>query len=388
MKLYNFIIIRKDIIIDYIISVSVWLSLFYNGYSRLILFIIFIIELLFIISNMIDIYYNDSYMCIKIRDVNDIDIRNMNIIKIWSYYIELNSFEKTYKFLSKKKINFKNIILLIIIYIFGIPMRMIRLINYRVISIRYRENIINICVNLSFENINKKIEVLNGKIELNCYTSRKLIENIINNTPKEKRNIENIINTLFKIGELRKNFNKLNKEREEFKHSIVFKDNKILHMKHFSYVDPKTGTMIHGTSNASDTNKFHKDQIITKPMPSLIKEGAEDPKTIITPDTVFDKFKWLNKSKFVNLNELNNVKFNNYDTDLFSMSKKDYERNRDLYNEMHDILWSDLRIHESDCKDIIREINQGFYDSYFEKLDFLEVNRIMNDNNDNDDRII
>lgn len=372
-----------SIIIDYIISISIWSLLIYNGYSRIIILILFLIELLIIISNLIDIYFCKNYVCIKITDINETNIWNKNIIKIWFYYVEWNSFDKTYKFLSKFKINFISLLLLIIIFILGIPIRTLKLIYYNVLSLNYRKNIIDMCIDLNYKNIDKKIEVINGSIELNCGTSGKLISELIKSTPKERREWRLIFETIAKLREIRKN-NSTNKDTVELKSSVFYKKGKIIQDNHFTYHDKETNTLLHFTSNAAKKEKFYvNNQRIDDHLESMVKNNAKAPASILTESKSYDKIDWLYNSKNVNKNELNYLKSIN--NDLLYINDNDLKTTNEIFIEMQSIIYGNLRINEFDSKKIIKKINYGHFDETF-KMDLdllsLEVKRNIEDDDD------
>lgn len=205
----------------------------------------------------------------------------------------------------------------------GLPIRFIKL-SYFFIKNKgsFLDGLEILYYRMFYQLKDKKIEVYNRKILLNCYTIRNLLTTI--NARKFKEGDLN-----FFLKEMRNaiiKFNKYesdNRDLTKFNYGIL-KNSKDINLIIPHYYHKEGFNTIHATSNVP--LKLHKDQRVDLPMPDLIKKGSKNPGTIITREV--DQIIDIKKHKLVCTHQLNSIIYNHLD--IFKMNVEDMEY---IYNK-------------------------------------------------------
>ena len=100
----------------------------------------------------------------------------MNIFEIWFEYCRAMAFSRLYFLLLKKRNRFHNLLFSLLILILGIPFKIIKFF-YILLSKNkgFRDGLIEMCLNIYYLNKDTKIEVLNGKIYMNGFSIKSLL---------------------------------------------------------------------------------------------------------------------------------------------------------------------------------------------------------------------
>jgi hypothetical protein len=280
----------------------------------------------------------------------------------------LQAFQKIYIFLSKKKFSFKNLIVLIIVIILKLPLKILKLFYYFIClkNMSYLDGLEILYFKLFYLLKNLKIEILNNKIYLNCFSLGQLIHHIkqTNLTISNEKLFLLILN--LKNASLDfYNYENLNQNMVKFNLTKAFdKNNSLIYNYHYTYIEKFNS--IHATSNIPEKLEIY--QKIDSAIPRLIKSFSNNPGTIITESVV----KFENKSKFILVPEyeLDSIKYNH--KNLFNLNNKnhDYIKNKsDIYIEIlkdnvDNALLNNLRsnnytviLNNSSESDILNEIN-------------------------------
>lgn len=131
-------------------------------------FTIFFIEYFYFIYYLILIYsyFDNSYHRISI---NLKDVSSMSSPAIWFNISQLHAFKRVYILLLRKKFNLKNIVLVLLILILGIPYKFCKLMYILIISKHCFRDWLEIKYINTYDSIrNSKIEILNNKIYIEC----------------------------------------------------------------------------------------------------------------------------------------------------------------------------------------------------------------------------
>lgn len=222
----------------------------------------------------------------------------------------------------KRKIRFIDFVRVSIIIFLGIPYRFLKLSRYFIMSDRGFRDSLEILYLLEFGRVKTmKIEVLNKKVYLNCYTMSKLCREIIIANPNMQKE-----ELLLIVSNLRKRAIFYSKYEEKTVELLYMRSEKIFSIYHPSL--HKYDVLIHGTSNINFPK--NSDQKIDIPMPSLIKRGAPNPGTVLTQNV--NKVEILEKKRGIMIAEveINEILYNN-DMPL-SKENSDYliEKSSDL----------------------------------------------------------
>lgn len=318
-------IIKKTFITFLIITIF-YLKPFYVFFF----FFLFIIEYTQIIIYLLDIYKNwNNYYIIKI---DYFDVASNNFLSIWYEYSKLQAFKKIYLYLSKKKINFLNLFIAIFIFLFSIPYRVLKLYYYFIFENEKNFNDgLEILYSRSFNELkNLKIEILNKKIYLNCFTIGKLIKSFPLNS--RKQDIYNVVNDLKLAAIDFKEYEDGNISYEKMPVTMAYLDKEkknLIYSWHYAISEGRN--TMHATSNIPV--KLSINQSVEEPMPTLIKKNAVYPATIIT--TNISEIKTGPKYLWVPKFEVDSIKFRNLG--LFELSSTDraYMQNKhDVYKNI------------------------------------------------------
>ena len=285
----------------------------YKPFYTLSFFCLFCFEYFYFFRYLYTILINNSrYLVFKISDEG---ISESSVMGIWTRYCEMLAFKRIYILLSKKKRISIRVIMWLIIYFLGIPIKILRIIFFIFKSKKgFKDGVLEIYYKVYFK-INKlKIEVLEGEFYLNCSTLGKLIVKI-NPSMLNENKIFELINEL-KLLSIKYNKYEMNDEPiKMMRMGFKTQEGNII-IPHYGYFEKN---IIHATSNVKIT--LTSTQKIALPFPNLIKEGAKSPGSIITdaPLEVYsdDKFKMISKE------ELSSVVYDHLDK--FDLPKENYK---------------------------------------------------------------
>ena len=346
-----------------LISLSI---LYYKPLYSIIFILAFCVEYFYFIDFVVNIYKNyDNYHRISVKEV---DISEMKISDTWFEYCKLVAFQKLYMMLMRnKKISIWNIVVVLIVWVFGIPLKFLRLCKYFLISeYDLKRTMLNLYFTLYSKLKGSKIEVLSGKIYLNCYTTGKLCKKLLENNHliTEKNFMEGI--KILRSESLR--FSKF--EGEHFETRLISaKDDKGKEIFSLHYGIIENNSTLHGTSNIPRT--LPNNQRLDIPMPSLILPKAKNPGTIITErvNNIFVS----NKSKLVPKIEIDSIKYGH--PELFSQSKDVYEYIRDKDMTYQKVLQEYFYYGGKTNSALVKELKTNIYNQtliYAEETDFME----------------
>ncbi len=285
-----------------------------------------------------------------------IDISSLSAAEIWIECCKQRAFKKLYILLmKKKKIKISNILITFMIIFFGIPYNFLKLTFY---FLKSDENFRKSLEILYFKEYyllkNLKIEVLNEKIYLNCFTVGKFVRNFKNADIDQKKFIETFgdLKNMIK-GDLEyssKKFIPLNLTQ-----GYDEKGNTLFH-PHYAYVNNKNS--FHATSNSpkgipygekkvSNLNGFT--QWIESPMSSAIKPGSKNPSTVVSSNV--SNFKKSDKKIWVLEKEVNTIKYWNNEY---------FEVKPEIFNEINKRNENMGKILKSNLGDLYDKINHNF----------------------------
>lgn len=270
-------------------------------------------EYFWLINFLLNIYNN--YTKYYLIEIKEIDISNKNNIEIWIEYTKTQAFQRLYILLMKnKKINIISILKNLLILLIGIPIKLLNLLHFFLFKNNesFRTNLCNLYFNSYWSIKNCKIEILNKKIYLNCFTLGKLTKHILKNNSliTEKKFIEGM-NMLKKQAV---EFNKFEKENEQLKIiQALDENNKPLYKPHYGWYEKSTTA--HATSNIPTNLRLTQYKDV--PLSDLIKRGAKNPGTIIT--TEVNKTLILTKAKIVKKVDIESIKYSY--PELFTQDK-------------------------------------------------------------------
>jgi hypothetical protein len=181
---------------------------------------------------------------------------------------------------SKKKIKLYNILLTSLIIFFSIPIKILKIFYYFIIknTKSFKEGLEILYYHLFYSVKESKIEILNKKIYINCFTIGKLLyKSNVKNLSEQK--IFNFIHDLKIIVDNFNSYEELNQEIIKMELSqITTQEGTTVANYHYTYKNFKN--TMHPTSNI--VFKIQPSQKIDTAMPGAIKEGSKKPGTIIT----------------------------------------------------------------------------------------------------------
>lgn len=227
----------------------------------------------------------------------------------------------------EKKINFYQIIKILLIIFLNIPIKLIKLITF-LCRTQSENRILRLYLTAYSEIKGCKIEILENEIYLNCNNISKILKTIFPNRlvfDKEKA-----YKLLLEYRELVHKFNTYDKEHSRDVKLKLMKirneDGKEICDFHYGEYD-KTKTL-HMTSNKP--KEIDSNQIFGAPYPSLILKQAKDPTTILTKNV--GKVETASKYKIVTDFEANNVKnsFPGYYKTDANLNTRSYDRKMEV----------------------------------------------------------
>jgi hypothetical protein len=224
-------------------------------------------------------------------------------------------------FLAKKKFKFYNVLLVSIIIILNIPFRILKLFHY--FLMKNNKGLKEGLIFLYYEDLrsveNFKIEVLDGKIYLNCMTVGKICRVILVENPSITK--EKFIKGMISMGNKAKIFDNLEKDKERVELNLIraFDENgNMIFSPHPGYYE--NFSTIHATSNTIFDIK--KCQVVDVAMPSLVLRNATSPGTVITTNVC--SIQKSSRSMSAPVSELDAIKYNY--PDKFYLNKEKFDR--------------------------------------------------------------
>jgi len=290
-------IINKILIKFFFITLFL-LAMYYKPFYTVLFLLLFSFEYIFLIGYIIEFFSNlNGYY--KINPVY-IELCEKNITQVWLEYCKLEAFRKFYTlFANKKKITIYVCIKFFIIFILGIPLKILKLFYYFIFTNEgsFRDGLECLYVILFHQIKFLKIEILNKKIYLNQYTISQLIKLMRTENPLILKN--QLFNTLKRLQIASMHFQAYeiaNKRPVKlYLANAVDTEGVVLFTPHFVHFQDKNS--IHPTSFVPI--KLLPSQESTIPMPSAIKPDALNPGTVISKEAIpfltYKKYIWVPK---------------------------------------------------------------------------------------------
>lgn len=356
-------IIRKIILI-----ITFALVFYFKPIIGYLMFLIFLFEYfwLFYFLHKIFIYRNDYYFIEMKQPIWG----DLSVVEIWADYSKLQAFIKIYIFFSKKKFKINNFILFFLIFLFGIPYRILKLLYFFIIinTDTFKTGLELLFIQ-SFELIkNSKIEIFNKNIYLNCFTLKNFLESI-NVRIFEQNQLYDFYKAVAAANHHFYNYETQNAKPEKLELlQIVTQDGKII-SPHYTWKD-KYG-VLHATSKKplilAPTQRFDL------PMPSAIKPGANDPATIITKEPKKLLYPIYNHHIYVSNYEIASILSNH--RDIFQNEPFDFKYNYDKYQIYFEIFEKHLgpRSKNNWPETLVKELQINCYTNVFLNLNDAEV---------------
>ena len=206
--------------------------------------------------------------------------------------------------------------------VLGIPMKFLGIFYHTIFrkSNGFKDSLENLY--LKSYNLTKgaKIEVLNGKIYLNCFTVGKLLSKANAHNLSDQQ----ILDLLCQLQLLSMSFMRYERDGESVSMIMSkFKTTSGMEVsKHFTYREGNS--LMHSTSNTNF--RLDVNQKVDIALPSLVKAGALNPGTVITKG--YQNLTPYNLYRKISIFEVNALKFGHLDT--FKLDKDSYQY---LYNK-------------------------------------------------------
>ena len=217
-----------------------------------------------------------------------------------------------------------------------------------------------------------KIEVLNNKIYVNCYTLQRFISEIKklapNMTPQQ------CFDLVTDVTKAAKNFKQHDNESEKIKMVLgKIKNNEyFITGNHFPYHYTYwwAGNSIHQTSNTSFPSA--KNQRIDLPISAITKPNSIQPGTVVTKNTQFvEKQTWL----WVPAYQIAVIKSNNLDCfDLSATESEIINQRREIFQSLFN---THLNVNLPNNASILQHLQIGSYTINLEVLSYEEVIKII-----------
>lgn len=344
---YSFQIFKKIIFIVFTI-----ILIYYKSHFIIFFLLLFLPEYFFTLNIFLNLYKNrNNYFDIK---VTHSDLSDLNFIEIWVEISKLLSFQKVYSLFLKKKFNFYNLFPMLIIYLFSIPFKFLKLLYYFLIINQksFKDGLEIYYYNLYYSLKNCKIEILNKKIYLNCYTLGKLIRTF---SEKSQISKQQKFNTLVDLKKIATNYKEYEDKKPNFidlKMTRTFDENgKLIYDIHPAHLVGLRS--IHSTSNIDfDLTPY---QSVTNPMPSLMKKESINPGSVITEK--IGSFQQTSKKVWIPKYELNSIKFDFIEA--FPLEKDEYTYQLYKKKTYEDVIKSNLNVIPKSL--LIKELKSNLY---------------------------
>lgn len=306
---------------------------------------------------------NDSYTRLKVLKP---DVSDMLLINIWFTLCEVNAFKRVYFIFTKnKKVSARSLVLFFIIYLFYIPLRLLKLAHYFITSKEdFRTSLIFLTLD-SYDNVaNLQIEVLHKDIYLNCNNFIKLSSLLINNNKLLSKKM--FCKGMVSLREASREFSKKEAKygRREVDLAIVYdaEGRQISNVPHYTVVEGSTS--LHATSNIKRV--FDANQRVDGIIPTLTKQGAVAPGTVVTKGVSGVK-KISHRSVWVPNSEIDAVRANHME---FAVS----DNIRNYQNEKHETFKEILQKEFFFCKNPDPNLLQKFrYNEFTRDLNMAEM---------------
>ena len=314
---------------------------------------IFFLEYFFFLAYLYDMWRNyDDYFDICIEEI---DVSNCSLPSLWMEYCRLNAFARLYVLLSKKKFGLYKLIWWIFVYILGLPIRFIRLSYFFIKNKKgFLEGLEILYYREFYQLKDRKIEIYNRKILLNCYTIGRVLSSICTKHLDQKHLfffLKEIKNAVSEFNEYESQSENLTK----FGYGTLENDKGVkLIVPH--YYHKEESATIHATSNTFF--KLDAKQRIDLPMPDLIKRGAKNPGTVITKEV--DRIVDTGKYKMVCTYQLNSIIFNHLD--IFKMKDGEIEY---MYNKNYTFEYIMQNYFHKVDHNLVKEFRNNLYNLVF-----------------------
>jgi hypothetical protein len=240
---------------------------------------LFLLEYFYFINFLFNIYKKfDGYY---VLDVECVDVCSLNGFEVWSEVCKLKAFQRVYGLFIRKKFSFSLVLSTSFIILLSIPFKFLKLVYYFIVVNKgsFREGIEIYYINLYYLLRDSKIEVLDRKIYLNCYTLGKLLCELKSRGQYSKQGLFSAAHDL-KLAAL--NFDSYELKNYEYVKMVKTQASddkgKIIYNYHYAYRFHDRS--IHGTSNMP--NRLTPFQGVDSSMPALIAKEARNPCSIIS----------------------------------------------------------------------------------------------------------
>lgn len=295
-----------------------------------------------------------DYCSISIKEV---DISDLGIVELWIEYCKICAFSRLYSLLMRKRISFLNLIFYVIMLTLGLPYKLIKIFYFLFKDNgNFRAGLENLYLKMYYTYKYNKIEVLEGRIYLNCNTLLKLLI---------KSNVKHLSQDLqFEyVSALRKNCHEIFMKDSERAESVKFilsqvklQGGKKIDLPHYTYFKD-TGLNNYTIHPTSSLPNLEISQKAAPAMPSAIKNGSKSPATIISFGVEgIDK---LNRSINIPSYEMNAALFDIVDIYGMPISRCEYTRNKDM--KIHELLFKHTKNSEELIMELKKELRCGYY---------------------------
>ena len=328
-----------------------------------IIYIAFYLEYFYFLNYCIKIYTNwNRYYRISLEYI---DFSELNIFEIWFEYCRTMAFSRLYFLLLKKRNRFHNLLFSLLILILGIPFKIIKFF-YILLSKNkgFRDGLIEMCLNIYYLNKDTKIEVLNGKIYMNGFS----IKSLLNASSLKNDSMCNkylYVKTIKGYCEKWGIIDKMRYKPIEFNLAqIRLKEDIKIKIPH--YTKQIGNFSIHCTSKVPI---LEDSQMSTNSMPSGIKIESENPGSILSFE--IKEYKKVGKGIFIpevelmsTIHDINNIPF----------EKCPYVNEKDI--ELQEIL---LKYNSLLDKKLLVDIRGGCYDNILKNMSDNDIWNILGD---------
>lgn len=241
-----------------------------------VIYIAFYLEYFYFLNYCIKIYTNwNRYYRISLECV---DFSELNIFEVWFEYCRAVAFSRLYFLLLRKRSKFHNLLFSLIILILGIPFKIIRFF-YILLSKNkgFRDGLIEMYLDIYYLNRDSKIEILNGKIYMNGFS----IKSLLNASSLRNDSVGNkylYVKTIKGYCEKWSIIDRMRYKPIEFNLAqITLKEGIKIRIPH--YTKQIGDFSIHCTSKVPI---LENSQMSTNAMPSGIKNESENPGSILS----------------------------------------------------------------------------------------------------------
>ncbi len=328
------------------------LLILYKNPFALTLYYLFYVEHFYFVDYCLKVIKNwNDYYCISLSYV---DISDLSIVEIWIEYCKSLAFSRLYLMMYRKRKSLYSMLFTLMIIILGIPFKIIK-ISYDIIKINksFRECIIKLYLDNYYLNKYNKIEIYNGEIYLNCFSLIKLL----NCSKLKNKSPDAVARYVMELKDYCSRWSELDKNRFnmiEFKLSHI-KLKEGIYIGHPHYTVMYKNLAIYPTSNGSF--KLEDSQILLSAMPSAIKNGAKNPKTVISAD--IKEIKMKDNILCIPETEFNSTLCDVIDIYGLKESRCEYTYKKDM--QLREIFLRHTNYTEEDSRIIRGEIRGGCY---------------------------